>query len=111
MQNYRQAISGDLDSSTLVANPVDAYHLVNLETTFFVSARSTSEFRVFSKVKRLTIDWEVIERVLEVEANSSRSKCSLEQTLFIVYASDQNPRGAALSLYLKATGTNPLLIV
>lgn len=44
--------SGDFSSSSLVANPVDAYHLV----------------------KRLTIDWDVVERVLEAESNSSRSK-------------------------------------
>ena len=42
-----------ITSSSLVANPVDAYLLV----------------------KRLTIDWDVVERVLNVESNSSRSKC------------------------------------
>ena len=40
-----------VSSATLVSNPVDAYNLV----------------------KRLTIDWDVVERVLEAESNSSRS--------------------------------------
>ena len=45
-------MSGDIVSSaSLVSNPVDAYNLV----------------------KRLTIDWDVVERVLEAESNSSRS--------------------------------------
>ena len=61
MENYRQAMNGDVSSSSVVANPVDAYHLVKL----------------------LTIDWDVVERVLDTESNSSRSK-SLFESLFSI---------------------------
>ncbi len=60
VSSYRTVMrSGDFSSSSLVANPVDAYHLV----------------------KRLTIDWDVVERVLEAESNSSRSKFLLQSAM------------------------------
>jgi len=50
---YRSSLAPDVSSSaSLVANPVDAYLLL----------------------KRLTIDWDVIERVLNLAGNSSRSE-------------------------------------
>ncbi|XP_046453814.1 prolyl 4-hydroxylase subunit alpha-2-like [Daphnia pulex] len=75
---YRQVMSGDLSSSKLVANPVDAYHLL----------------------KRLTIDWDVVERVLEAESNSSRN--ALNHVLVLretsVFPNSEDLHGAAIAL-------------
>jgi len=76
---YRSSLAPDVSSSaSLVANPVDAYLLL----------------------KRLTIDWDVIERVLNLAGNSSRSALNhvialREKTLV---PSEHDLHGAAIAL-------------
>lgn len=54
VSTYEQLVKDEISSSTLVANPVDAYLLL----------------------KRLTIEWEVVEKVLQHEANSTIGELS-----------------------------------
>jgi hypothetical protein len=46
-------------------------------------------------LKRLTIDWDVVERVLEAESNSSRSECFVSQLPlhFFLVDKDINHKG------------------
>jgi len=78
VESHRSLMHGDFASSSVVANPVDAYHLL----------------------KRLTIDWDVVERALDHVANSSKSVLNQVSNLreSSVVPSEEDLHGAAIAL-------------
>jgi len=78
VESHRQRMQGNFASSSVVANPVDAFHLL----------------------KRLTIDWNVIERVLDTAANSSRNVLNQVSNLreSSVVPKEDDLHGAAVAL-------------
>lgn len=75
---YRQAIKGELNSAWLVANPVDAYHLI----------------------KRFTVDWRTTEQILRDVSITSNDACNHVMMLRdkSVFAESHDLHGAAIAL-------------